>query len=120
MHSPNKGYALVKNKIVRCMMTRTIIILVITYLLNTVDYFQTLYAVQQFGLSIELNSIGRWLLENDCAWIAKLIVVPIALIVLGIFVKPDKKLIIFPYLLLIFYIFIVINNFIVLSQMGVF
>ena len=101
-------------------MIELIILLTTIYILNLIDYQQTLYAVQQFGFSIELNPVGRWLLENDCAWIAKLIVVPIALIVLGIFVKPDKKLIIFPYLLLIFYIFIVINNFIVLSQMGVF
>lgn len=99
-------------------MIKVIISLITIYILNIIDYFQTTYAVQLAGIGVEANPIGRMLLENDYGWVAKLIVVPLVLVILGATINTTRKQSWVVYLLLIFYFVVVINNFIVLSKLG--
>lgn len=91
--------------------------LIIIYILNIIDYFQTIYGINLFGLDIEGNPIARFLLENNCGWIVKFIAVPIILVTLGVLVRIDKKQSWVVYVLLVFYLFVVTNNFIALAQL---
>lgn len=99
-------------------MIKIIISLIAIYILNVIDYFQTIYAVQLFGLGIEINPIVRFLFENNCEWI-KLILIPILLVIQGIIVRKNKKQSWAVYLLLIGFSFVVTNNFIVLWRLQV-
>jgi hypothetical protein len=101
-------------------MTKIIILLIITYLLNLIDCAQTLHVVQLFGIGVEANPIARFMFEHNCALMPKLVVVPIALTLMGIIIRIDKRFIWAAYCLLIFYVYIVVHNFAVLFQMGVF
>lgn len=49
------------------------ICLITAYLLNVLDYFITAHWVRKFGLDIELNPLGRWLFENNVAWVVKIL-----------------------------------------------
>jgi hypothetical protein len=97
-----------------------IILLALIYSLNIVDYAQTIYAIQLFGLSIEVNPIGRFMLGNDSAWIFKLIIMPIMLTILGLIVKVDKKQMWAVCFLLIYFLCLVIHNFFELVKAGAF
>jgi hypothetical protein len=101
-------------------MTLVIVLLSIVYILNIIDYFQTIYAVGLCGIGVEANPIGRFFLENNSAWIMKFIFVPIILTAIGIIVRIDKKQIWAVYLILVMYFALVMHNFIMLSRMGVF
>lgn len=100
-------------------MTRTIILLVITYLLNVVDYFQTTYAVSEFGIAVEFNPFARYLFQTDCAALIKLLLPAILLILLGIIVKIDRSCMWSVYTAFTLALVVVTNNFIVLFQLGV-
>lgn len=58
--------------------------LVITYIFNLIDLFATMYLVSLFGLSIEGNPIGRWLIQNNLAYFYKIGVVGWLLLILGL------------------------------------
>ena len=96
----------------------SIILLIIVAILNVVDYVQTFYAIQSFGVGIEANPIGRFLFEHNCAYMTKLILVPIALVIIGCIIRSDKRFSWTAYFLVIFYLGVIINNFIVLFRMG--
>lgn len=91
----------------------------IIYILNLIDYAQTIYAVNHIGIEVELNPIGVFLLENNIAWIMKIIITPIILTLMILIIKKDKAQIWVFYVLLIFYALVVINNFIMLSQINI-
>lgn len=92
-----------------------IILLIATSILNVIDYLQTTYAVQLLGVKVEANPIGRFLFKYNCEWI-KLIIVPILLAVIGLVIKVDKRYAWVAWLLLIFYIAVVVNNFVILDK----
>lgn len=105
-----------------------IISLIMIYLLSIVDYFQTIYAVNIFGIGIELNPIARFLISHNCGFIAKLIVVPILLTVIFWIARYFKrlswtvelKILSFGvYFLLTIGFLVVIHNFIVLANIGI-
>jgi uncharacterized membrane protein len=73
-----------------------------------------MYAVRMVGIVIELNPIARFLIGNGYGGIAKVIVVPIVLTIVGITVRLERRLAWAVYAVLIFYIVVVINNFVVL------
>lgn len=98
-------------------MIKATIALIITYILNIIDYFQTMYAIQLFGIGVELNPIARFLLLNGYGWMAKFIVVPIMLTIMSIIIRAERKMSWAAYVSLIYYICIVINNFVVLSRL---
>lgn len=49
--------------------------LAITYFLNLIDLIATLYLVSLFGLDIEANPVGRWLIETNLVYFVKIVVV---------------------------------------------
>lgn len=98
----------------------TLILLVAIYVLNLIDYGQTVYAIHLAGLQVEANPIGRFLFENNYEWVAKFIVLPLLLIALGLIIKTDKRFIWGAWWLLIHFTIVVIHNFIVLIQMNTF
>lgn len=96
----------------------TILLLVTVYMLNLIDYFQTIYAIQLFGIEIEANPIARFLFENNYALVSKVIIMPLMLFAVGIIVRINKRQIWSVYFLTIFYAYVIIHNFIILLQMG--
>lgn len=97
-------------------MTKVIVSLVATYILNIVDYLQTIYAVRLCGTGVELNPIGRFLLENNCGWVVKIIVAPILLATMGIIIRTERKWSWAAYFMLILYALVVASNFIQISR----
>lgn len=65
-------------------------LLTIAYILNIIDYFFTAYWVKSFGVDIEVNPIGRWMFENNIAWLFKIVIVGVLFIVLGKFIRRSK------------------------------
>lgn len=88
-----------------------IIQLFIIYLLNLVDYWQTMYAVRLYGIGVEINPIARFLLETNYGWVVKFIIMPILLTIVGILVRTDRKMAWVVYAALVWYIAIVAHNF---------
>ena len=89
----------------------TTISLILVYILNLIDYWQTMYAVRLCGIGAELNPIGRFLLGNNCGWVVKFIIMPILLMIVGILVRTDRKMAWVVYAALVWYIAIVAHNF---------
>lgn len=100
-------------------MTKTIILLIITYIFNLIDYVQTACAISHFGLSAELNPIVRFLFKHNCAGIVKLIVPIIILVIIGFMVKAEKKNIWAVYVLAAIYFLIILHNFAISIKMGI-
>jgi phosphoglycerol transferase MdoB-like AlkP superfamily enzyme len=92
-------------------------ILIITYILNVIDYLETLYLIQHFGIAVEGNPIMRYLIENNCAW-AKLVVPAILLLICGIATWKDRTYIAPIYVAFAFYLFLVIHNLSIIVQAG--
>lgn len=97
-----------------------IILIVLIYTLNLIDYFQTVYAIDLFGLGIEANPIAIFMFENNCASVAKLVGVPTLLAIMGFIVHKYRAMIWSIYILLAIYLGVIINNFNVLFRLGVF
>lgn len=91
--------------------------LITTYFLNVIDYVQTIYGTTLLGVDIEGNPLVRLSLGNNW-WLFKLLIVPVFLAVIGAILYKYSWLKWVAYFLLGFYTFVVINNFIVLAQMG--
>jgi hypothetical protein len=72
-------------------MIKTIILLIFIYLFNIIDYCQTVYAINLFGLGVELNPIARFFFEHDCEVLSKLVFVPVVLVIMGIIIHFDKR-----------------------------
>lgn len=101
-------------------MFKIIVLLIMTYLLNCVDYMQTTYMIRQFGLCVELNPIARLLFEYDLAWTFKIIVSAIAYTAIGIIVAIERKLSWTVYLLATLYFLVVAHNFAMLAKVDIF
>jgi hypothetical protein len=99
-------------------MTIVIVLLVLIFILNIIDYVQTVYAIRFAGIGVEANPIGRFMFKNNYEWL-KLIGVPLALAVMGIIIRTDRRFILAAYYLLIWYVCVITHNFAVLFQMGI-
>ena len=51
--------------------------LIISYILNIIDLIATMLLVYFFGLSIELNPIGQWLIKTRLVYLFKIVIVGI-------------------------------------------
>ena len=65
--------------------------LAITYIFNLIDLIATMYLVSLFGLSVEGNPIGRWLIRTNLVYPFKIAVVGGLLIAIGLLSKINKK-----------------------------
>lgn len=65
--------------------------LAITYIFNLIDLIATMYLVSLFGLSVEGNPIGRWLIRTNLVYPAKIVVMGGLLLGIGLLGKVDFK-----------------------------
>lgn len=70
---------------------KTIIFLVVTYILNLFDLLMTNRLVYLYGIGIEGNPLGVWMFANDVAWIVKIFIVGILLAAIGICIRKKPK-----------------------------
>ena len=54
--------------------------LIVIYILNIIDLIATMLLVKRFGLEIEGNPIGKWLIETNLVWFVKVVGVGVALL----------------------------------------
>lgn len=54
--------------------------LIVIYVLNIIDLIATMLLVKRFGLEIEGNPIGKWLIETNLVWFVKIVGVGAALL----------------------------------------
>ena len=54
--------------------------LIVIYMLNIIDLIATILLVKRFGIQIEGNPIGKWLIETNLVWFVKIVIVRAALL----------------------------------------
>lgn len=64
--------------------------LIVIYILNIIDLIATMLLVKRFGLEIEGNPIGKWLIETNLVWFVKIVIVGAAL--LGLYRLQEIKI----------------------------
>lgn len=74
--------------------------LIVIYVLNIIDLIATMLLVKRFGLEIEGNPIGTWLIETNLVWFVKIVIVGVALLLLFKF-KNNKLAIVGSWITLI-------------------
>lgn len=60
----------------------------IAYLLNAFDAFSTWVWVTHYGIEMELNPVGTWMIENFLMWFFKVVVV--GWLILFLYANRDK------------------------------
>lgn len=65
--------------------------LIITYIFNLIDLIATMYLVSLFGLSVEGNPIGQWLIQTNLVYPFKIGLVGGLLLAIGLLGKRNKK-----------------------------
>ena len=56
--------------------------LILTYLLNLFDLYCTMQFVKRYGIEVEANPIGRWMIQTGSVYAVKIGVVAVALFLL--------------------------------------
>ena len=64
--------------------------LIVIYTLNIIDLIATMLLVKRFGIQIEGNPIGKWLIETNLVWFVKIVIVGAAL--LGLYRLQESKI----------------------------
>ena len=64
--------------------------LIVIYVLNIIDLIATMLLVKRFGIQIEGNPIGTWLIETNLVWFIKIVIVGVAL--LGLYKLQESKI----------------------------
>ena len=64
--------------------------LIVIYTLNIIDLIATMLLVKRFGIQIEGNPIGKWLIETNLVWFVKIVIVGAAL--LGLYKLQEIKI----------------------------
>lgn len=95
-----------------------IINLILAYILNIIDYIFTLVWVKKYGIEIEANPIGRWMLENNIAWVFKIFVIGGLFALLGYLLHCYTKYAWVGYIPLVVYGFIVIYHIVILIKIS--
>jgi hypothetical protein len=65
---------------------------IITYFLNLFDLIMTLKLVNRYGIGVEANPIGQWLIESGGAVFYKTAVVPVMLALLAFCLQRCPRL----------------------------
>ena len=88
--------------------------LILTYIFNIIDLIVTMYLVRLFGLSIEGNPIGRWIIKTNLQYFMKIVVVGVLLLGIGKLSKGNNLINICSWILFIVYMLLIIYHGIVL------
>lgn len=92
--------------------------LAITYIFNLIDLIATMYLVSLFGLSVEGNSIGRWLIQTNLVYPFKIGLVGVLLVAIGLLAKKSTRTAnICSWLLLITFSVLTLYHVIILSKL---
>jgi len=98
-----------------------IILLIIAYILNIIDYIFTARWIELYGIDIEANPIALWMFENNVAWVFKILIVGGLFAVLGYFIHRCPKAARVVYIPLAVYGLIVIYHIIIaINVYGIF
>lgn len=99
--------------------------LITAYMFNIFDLITTMYLVHLFGLSVEGNPIGRWLIQTNLVYVVKIAVVGLALLLLWKF-KNNRFAIVGSWVILItfsllavYHVFIQFESFAILLNITV-
>lgn len=91
--------------------------LTITYIFNLIDLIATMYLVSLFGLSVEGNPIGRWLIRTNLVYPFKIIVMGGLLLTINLLAKKSTRTAnICSWLLLITFSVLTLYHVIILSK----
>lgn len=85
-------------------------ILIITYILNIIDYIFTSHWINLYGLSAEANPIGRWMFEHNVVWVFKIFVVGAIFVVIGYLIDRHRKYLWISFIPLVVYGFVVMYH----------
>ena len=89
--------------------------LAITYIFNLIDLIATMYLVSLFGLSIEGNPIGRWLIRTNLVYPFKIAVVGGLLLAIGLLGKNNRRMAdVCSWILLVIFLGLIIYHFVIL------
>ena len=89
--------------------------LIITYIFNLIDLIATMYLVSLFGLSVEGNPIGRWLIRTNLVYPFKIGIVGGLLLVIGLLREKNRKMAdVCSWILLIIFLGLTIYHFMIL------
>ena len=83
--------------------------LIVIYTLNIIDLIATMLLVKRFGLEIEGNPIGTWLIETNLVWFVKIVIVGVALLLLCKF-KNNKLAIVGSWITLITFVVLAVYH----------
>lgn len=64
---------------------------IITYALNLFDLAFTMYMVNRFGIEVEGNPIGRWMIQSGSVYFVKIGFMAVALYLLYLCIKAVPK-----------------------------
>lgn len=93
-----------------------VLVLILAYILNIFDYLFTLVMVKKYGIEIEANPIGRWVLENNVAWVFKIVIMGGLFALLGYLLHRFPKYAWVGYIPLVVYGLIVIYHIVILIK----
>ena len=89
--------------------------LIITYIFNLIDLIATMYLVSLFGLSVEGNPIGRWLIRTNLVYPFKIGVVGGLLLAIGLLGEKNRGMTdVCSWILLIIFLGLTIYHFVIL------
>lgn len=89
--------------------------LAITYIFNLIDLIATMYLVSLFGLSVEGNPIGRWLIRTNLVYPFKIGVVGGLLLTIGLLSEKNRGMTdVCSWILLIIFLGLTIYHFVIL------
>lgn len=89
--------------------------LIITYIFNLIDLIATMYLVSLFGLSVEGNPIGRWLIRTNLVYPFKIGVVGGLLLAIGLLSGKNRGMTdVCSWILLIIFLGLTIYHFVIL------
>lgn len=89
--------------------------LIITYIFNLIDLIATMYLVSLFGLSVEGNPIGRWLIRTNLVYPFKIGVVGGLLLAIGFLSEKNRGMTdVCSWILLIIFLGLTIYHFVIL------
>lgn len=83
------------------------------YVLNIIDLIATMQLVNCFGTNVEGNLYGKWLINNNCVYFIKIVVVALALFILYKF-RKNKLASISTNILLIIYSLLAIYHIVII------